>query len=78
MGLTPWLAALAQLLKLANLFTEWFFSSEQVNVRDERRVDRDFQNFDKALKNNNAAYVTGAAADLHNRVSQTLRRGRRE
>jgi hypothetical protein len=61
------------LFKGLNTWLDWFFSSEQISARDTRRADNGLQDFDKALKSNDAAYVTGAALDLHQRVRNALR-----
>lgn len=67
------LSLLAALLPLLNKWLDWFFSSEQINQREADRADSKLQDFDKALKDNDAVYITGAALDLHDRVSAALR-----
>ena len=68
------LQALPLLLRALNTWLDWFFSSEQTTAREVKEADRVVQDFRKALKENDAAYVTGAAADLHDRVRQALLR----
>lgn len=65
---------LSTLLPLLSKGVDWFFSPERITARDARRADNALQDFDKALKDNDSAYVAAAAGDLHNRVRNALRR----
>ena len=67
------LSLLGTLLPLLAKALDWFFSSEQVTAREAQKADATLQDFDKALANNNAADITGAALDLHDRVRTALR-----
>ena len=70
---STFLTLLGALLPLLFKGLDWFFSSEQTTAREAQKADATLQNFDKALANNDAAFVTGAALDLHNRVRSALR-----
>lgn len=72
---TAILSLLATLLPLLSRGLDWFFSREQITAREAQKADATLQDFDKALGNNDAHYVTGAALDLHDRVRSALRRG---
>ena len=71
--MAAWLLLLGQALQLLNKYIGWLLSPEQISARATAKVNDDFQNFDKALKNNDAVFITGAAAELHDRVRTALR-----
>ncbi len=64
---------LAALLPLFSKLIDWFFSAEQIQSRQIKEAAHVSQDFQQALGNNNAVYITGACADLHDRVRTALR-----